>query len=139
MKRAFMLLALMLVAGAALAQDKVQPPGVTLTIDTGKTTAVVSWTAPGDACTNAQLAEYDVRYSSSAITECNFTSAAAFAGWSGPTFPGGTDCADVSGLTCNTTYYVAWKVKDSAGNWSDIVTTTMTTKGCNTNQEVVCS
>jgi hypothetical protein len=140
MKRAFLLLAMMLVAAAALAQDKVQPPTISgITVDTGKTTAAIAWTAVGDACTNATLAEYDVRYSTSAITECNFTSASSFASVSGPTFPGGTDCADVSGLSCNTLYYVAWKVKDSAGNWSDIFTTTMTTKGCNTNQEVVCS
>jgi len=138
MKRAIMLLAMLAASGAALAQDEVQPPTVTLTILTGKNTATVSWTAPGDACTNATVAEYDVRFSGSAITECNFTSATQFSTIPSPTSPGGSDCAGVSGLGCSTLYYVGWKCRDSAGNWSDLVTGTMTTKNCGTSTQVFC-
>jgi len=118
----------------------VQPPAISSlsTTNTGKTTAVIAWTAPGDACTNATLAEYDVRYSTSAITECNFSSASTFSTIPSPSSPGNTDCADVSGLSCNTLYYIGWKCRDSAGNWSDIFTTTLTTNGCATSPEVFC-
>ncbi|NOT34245.1 MAG: hypothetical protein HOP12_08770 [Candidatus Eisenbacteria bacterium] len=99
MKAVLVIAALTLCAGAAFAQDKVQPPTVTITIGTGKTTAVVSWTAPGDACTNATVAEYDVRWSSSAITECNFTSATQFANIPSPSSPGSDECEDLGGAT----------------------------------------
>ena len=41
MKRLLMCLALSLLASNALAQDKVQPPTVSLTVATGKTTAAI--------------------------------------------------------------------------------------------------
>src|SRR5690348_12253257 len=56
--------------------DEVAPnPVTTLFVAVGQTTAALSWTAPGDQCGNATLASYDVRYSTSPITECNFESA----------------------------------------------------------------
>src|SRR6185295_4327965 len=127
MKSLMIAVLLLAFASVAMAQDEVQPPPIgTLTINTGKTTAVVSWTSIGDACTGNTLAQYDVRWSSSAITECNFTSATQFQSIPSPSPSGNTDCADFNGATgvlnCNTTYYFAVKVKDSAGNWSDITT-----------------
>jgi hypothetical protein len=126
--------ALLACSSAALAQDVVQPPTVTLSVATGKTTAVVSWTVLGDACGGASLAENDVRYSLSPINECNFTSATQLASIQ-------DGCADTGGagvLSCNTTYYFAWKGKDSAGNWSDIATASATTKSCSSSKEVLC-
>lgn len=133
--RLLVLSALVACASVARAQDVVQPPTVTLSVSTGKTTAVVNWTPAGDACGGASLAVNDVRYSTSPITDCNFTSASQFTNI--------TDgCADFNGatgvLSCNTTYYFAWKGRDSAGNWSDIGTASMATKSCASHPEVLC-
>lgn len=118
-------------SASAVAQDKVQPPVVTISAATGKTTAVVNWTPIGDACGGASLADNDVRYSLSPINECNFTSASSASILS-------DGCAEASGLSCNTLYYFAWKGKDSAGNWSDIATTSATTKSCSSTKEILC-
>ncbi len=134
-------LALIALASAAFAQDEVQPPTATISVTTGKTTAVVTWTAVGDACTNATLAQYDVRYSTSSITECNFTSATQLPSIPTPGSPGTAECAGflaAGTLSCNTTYYFGWKVRDAAGNWSDLVTTSKATSSCNQSAEVLC-
>jgi len=137
MKRAFFAVAMLLFASSALAQDKVQPNTVTLGAGRGLTSLAVTWNAPGDACTNATVAEYDLRMSSSPITECSFTGESSLSAPS-PASPGTPHCVAVTGLTCNTTYYFAFKSKDSAGNWSDISTLTVATRACNTSQEVEC-
>ena len=139
MKRAFFAVTMLLFASSALAQDKVQPNTTTLTTGRGQTTLVIFFNAPGDACTNATVAEYDLRISTSAITECNFTSANSVSGTPSPASPGSEHCVPVSSLTCNTTYYIAFKSKDSAGNWSDISTCTVTTRACNDYLEIECS
>ena len=138
MKRAFFAVALLLFASSAFAQDKVQPPTTPLGAGRGLTTLAITWNAPGDACTNAQVAEYDLRWSTTgAITECTFTDASALSVPSAAS-PGTQHCVAVSGLTCATTYYFAFKSKDSAGNWSDISTLAVATKACNTTPEVDC-
>jgi len=131
-------LATLALAGTALAQDIVPPPAVTIAVATGNSTAVVSFTSPGDQCTNATCGAYDLRYSTSVITECNFTGANSISTTS-PQSPGNPECFELSALDCNTTYYWALKTQDTSGNWSVISNVvTKATKLCNQHQEVAC-
>ncbi len=138
MKRLLLTLALLAWSAPALAQDHVAPNAVTnLTANTGKTTAVLNWTAPGDQCTNATCAEYELRYSTSTFTECNFANGTLITTGT-PQSPGSQECYQASGLTCNTTYYFAVRVKDSAGNWSVLSNVvSKATRTCNSS-EVLC-
>jgi len=124
-------------AGVAVAQDYVPPPPVSLTVVVGKSTAVAAWAAPGDPCNYATCAEYDLRYSTSTITECNFA-AATRASVAAPSSPGNAECFDLTGLACGTTYYFAVKTRDSAGNWSVISNVVSRTPMCNVTVEVTC-
>jgi hypothetical protein len=83
------------------------------TID--NTTMPVSWTAPTDNF--GTIAEYDLRYSTSPITDFN---AAARIATPPPHSPGYSECLLVTGLTACTTYYFAIKTRDDAGNWSGV-------------------
>jgi chitodextrinase len=104
----------------SLAQsDQLGPNAITLTVGVGKTTAVLSWTSPGDQCTNATVAAYDIRYSTSSIDACNFESATSISAPT-PQSPGNQECVELSGLTSGATYWFAVKSRDSAGNWSVI-------------------
>jgi len=119
--------------------DEVAPnPVTTLFVAVGQTTAALSWTAPGDQCGNATLASYEVRYSTSAITECNFESATLMTAPT-PSSPGGTDCADVpfGTLSRNTTYYFAVRCRDAAGNWS-VISNVVSKTTHTTGPEVAC-
>lgn len=131
-------LATLALAGIALAQDHVPPPAVTIGVAAGHSTAVVTWISPGDQCTNATCAEYELRYSTSAITECNFSSATPIS-TSSPQGPGNEECAGLTSLSCNSTYYFALRTKDSSGNWSVLSNVvTKTTKACNIYTEFGC-
>ncbi len=139
MKRLMIVVALLTWVGVAFALDHVAPNNVTnVTVNTGKTTAVVHWTAPGDKCGNATCAEYELRYSTSSFDECNFEFGTQVS-TTPPQSPGSQECFEVSGLTCNRTYYFAVRVKDSAGNWSVLSNVASgTTRTCPINPEVLC-
>ena len=80
----------------------------------------VSWTAPGDDSLTGTASQYDLRYSTAAITATNFASATRWTGTPTPTAPGTRQTAVVSGLNSNTTYYFALKTADEVPNWSGI-------------------
>jgi len=125
MKRHLLVLTLLLVPTLALATDTCAPEIVTsLTPNIGRTSVVVQFPAPHQDCgSGGAVSEYSIRYSLSTITEQNFWSATAFTDIpSLPQSPGTTECADALGLSQGTTYYVAMKSKDSAGNWSALST-----------------
>jgi hypothetical protein len=128
-------------AGEALAQDHVPPNPITdLSVVLGKTTAAIAWTSPADQCNSNTVAEYELRYSSSAITECNFSSG-TLVSTSTPQSPGNAECKSLAQntLTCNHTYYFAIRSKDSSGNWSTLSNVvTATTESCNSSHEVLC-
>ena len=119
-------------SGAALGQDRLGPNAITtLSVASGKTTAAPQWYSPGDQCTNATVTEYDLRYSTSTITECNFGDATRVTTGS-PQSPNTLECwpLDTPGsLSCNTTYFWAVKSKDSSGNWSAISNVVSSTTG----------
>jgi len=80
----------------------------------------LSWTAPGDDGATGSASEYDLRYSTSAITEENFDAASQVAGMSAPQPAGSAESFEVTGLTENTTYYFAIKAADEVPNWSGL-------------------
>jgi phosphodiesterase/alkaline phosphatase D-like protein len=99
------------------------PPSAIANLALGTKTAssiVVSWTAPGDDSTTGTAAQYDLRYSTSAITAANFVSATAVTGLPAPKAAGNAETFTVTGLSANTTYYFAIETADEVPNWSAI-------------------
>lgn len=95
------------------------------------TTVTLRWTAPGDDGNLGQATAYDLRYSTSSITNGNFSSATAVSGVSAPKVAGGVETKVVSGLQPATTYYFAVKTVDENGNWSGLSNIVSHTTGCN--------
>lgn len=80
----------------------------------------LTWTAPGDDGAIGTAASYDIRYSTSAITEGNWDNATQVNGEPTPQASGtGQNCV-VSDLDPNTTYYFALKTADEESNRSEI-------------------
>lgn len=90
---------------------------LTVTGTTG-TSVSVRWTAPGDDGTTGTATSYDVRYSTSAITSANWSTALQATGEPAPATPGTAQSFTISGLSGSRTYYVAVKTTDDAGNIS---------------------
>jgi len=103
-------------AFAALALLPSIAPAQTVTFDS----ISLSWTAPGDDSLSGTAAQYDLRYSTSAITAANFASATQWTGTPTPATSGTTQSTTVTGLTANTTYFFALKSADEVPNWSGI-------------------
>ncbi|MEP0828063.1 MAG: hypothetical protein HRF51_06030 [bacterium] len=78
----------------------------------------LSWTAPGDDGYIGTAAQYDLRYSSSAISDGNWASATPFTGEPVPMSAGVSQSVLMSGLTPGQTYYFAIKSLDEIGNTS---------------------
>ena len=99
---------------------------------------MLRWTAPGDDFeNNGRAAYYDVRYSTSAITEGNFASATRVYGAPQPTFGGQIQEMEITGLTPLTNYSFAVKTFDD-GNPAkgSAISTPKYTTPTPTNQEV---
>jgi hypothetical protein len=90
---------------------------LTVTGTTG-TSISVRWTAPGDNGTTGTATSYDVRYSTSAITSSNWSTALQATGEPAPAAAGTSQSFTISGLSGSRTYYVAIKTTDDAGNVS---------------------
>lgn len=80
----------------------------------------LTWTTPGDDSLAGTASQFDLRYSTSAITAANFASATRWNGTPTPTASGTTQSTTVTGLTPNTTYWFAIKTGDEVPNWSGI-------------------
>ena len=103
--------------------DFVEPAQVTDLTVTGKTSVSISasYTAVADdgsdpASGVAYL--YDVRYDTSFIDDTNWDTATRAAGEALPQAAGSAESFTVTGLTGDTTYFIAVKVADEAGNYS---------------------
>ena len=107
------------------------PPAAAV-LSTGSITAVsvrVSWTAPGDDGTSGTAVSYDLRYSTSPITDANFALASKVSSCKigesdlrRPRAAGGAESCTVSRLFANTDHYFALKTTDDAGNTSAVST-----------------
>ena len=80
----------------------------------------ISWTAPGDDGSTGTATSYDLRYSTSAITSGNFSSATAVTGEPTPSVAGSSESMTVSSLSEGITYYFAIKTSDEVPNTSAI-------------------
>ena len=85
---------------------------------------LLSWTAPTDGGATGRALGYDVRYSLSAITEGNFAAATPVARWRipRPIEAGLSQSMLVEDLTPGSTYYLAIRAYDQAGNTTAIAT-----------------
>lgn len=102
-----------------------------------ETSILLSWTAPGDDGNTGTAQSYDVRYSKSAITDSNWSSATQVSGEPSPKAAGGSESITVSGLSSGTTYYFVLKTKDESNNESTLsnVPSLSTITPSSTNQE----
>lgn len=80
----------------------------------------LSWTAPGDDCQEGQASCYDIRYSTSSITEDNWLAATQVETPPIPVSPGSKETFVVNGLNPQTLYYFAIKACDEEGNLSPL-------------------
>lgn len=88
---------------------------------TTENTATLMWTAPGNDGAIGRPSEYDVRYSTSAITDdITFSAATRVSGVPVPQMAGSTEILEVSGLDPGTLYYFAVKTYDEAPNLSSL-------------------
>lgn len=102
--------------------DSTAPDAVT-DLATGTVTSSsvdLSWTAPGDDGATGTATTYDVRYSTSTITEGNWASATQASGEPSPQVAGSGETFTVTGLSATTTYYFAIKTSDEVPNESAI-------------------
>ena len=81
---------------------------------------LASWTAPGNDGTTGTASQYDLRWSTAPITASNFSFATAVSPQPTPLAAGTAQSYVLLGLNASTTYYVALRTADAAGNWSTI-------------------
>jgi len=90
------------------------------TVDTTTDSLTITWKAPGDNGFFKTARSYDIRYSTSLITEANFSNANRV-GHSLIPKPGlSLETYTITGLNKNTTYYIAIKSMDNQGNISGL-------------------
>lgn len=92
-------------------------------------TATLTFTAPGDDESTGTATSYDLRYSTSAITDQYLSEATPAADLPAPLQASATQTATVTGLKPGTTYYFAIKAIDKEGLFSPIsnIATAITT------------
>ncbi len=102
--------------------DNIPPASVTDLIISENTTSSVTltWTAPGNDANVGTASKYDIRYSTSNITEANWAAATQCTGEPEPQPAGSSENFPVTGLTPDTKYYFAIKTADEVPNWSGL-------------------
>lgn len=106
----------------SLEEDNASPSAVTdLTANNSTVNSVVlTWTATGDDGNVGTAKFYDVRYSTSSISEANWDAAVQAAGEPKPQPSGTEEIIAVTGLEHGTVYYFGLKVIDNVGNFSGL-------------------
>jgi chitodextrinase len=80
----------------------------------------MTWTSPGDDGNSGTAALYDMRLSTAPITLSNWSAARGVPGLPAPLVSGTRQQVTVRGLSRDTTYYLAIRTRDDAGNWSGV-------------------
>jgi hypothetical protein len=83
-------------------------------------TAVLTWTAPGDDANSGTASQYDIRYSLSPITVASWDAATQVAGEPSPQAASTSESFTVTGLNSDMQYYFAIKTADEVPNWSGL-------------------
>lgn len=103
------------------APDNARPAPLAISVGTlTDTTAALQWVATGDDSLTGTAASYDVRYSTTPITEANWAAATQSTGEPVPGAPGTSQSHVVRNLGRQVTYYFAVKLTDESGNVSAI-------------------
>lgn len=102
--------------------DTTPPANIINLATSGATTTSINlaWTAPGDDGSSGMASVYDIRYSTSMITNANWASATEISGEPTPLTAGTSQSMTVSGLSPATTYYFAMKTSDEVPNISGL-------------------
>jgi len=99
------------------------PPGVIndlSALNPTDTTINLTWTSVGDDGALGNASSYDIRYSTSTITDITWSSASICNNVPKPKNPGITENYQVTGLNPDTTYYFAIKTSDETPLWSPL-------------------
>jgi hypothetical protein len=98
----------------------VAPAAITTLTITGTTgtTIALRWNATGDDGTTGTATSYDIRYSTSNITNANWGSASTVTGEPAPQVAGTQQTYTITGLQPSRTYFVAIRATDNGGNVS---------------------
>ncbi len=126
-------------SGTTLPTDPT-PPATVTNLRTSNPTVdsiTLNWTAPGDDSNTGTASQYDIRYSTSSITDANWDVAARCAGETAPKPAGSSETFTVHGLTPNTTYYFALKTADEVPNWSGLSNNASGTTLCPSDQLII--
>jgi hypothetical protein len=109
-------------ANNSLVEDAVSPSAVIdLAADNPVLNSIdLTWTATGDDAGSGTASFYDIRYSTSEITDANWDTATYVSGETKPQPSGSSETLTVTGLSEGTTYYFAMKVIDNVGNTSEL-------------------
>jgi hypothetical protein len=108
--------------------DSIAPASSTIAVaSTATSSVVISWNAPGDSNNNGTSTTYDLRYSTSNITEANWSSATQVTGEPTPALAETAQSMTVWGLSPSTTYYFALKASDEIPNTSELSNVVSTT------------
>lgn len=100
--------------------DNAPPGGIADLVITGTTGTSIAlrWTAPGNDGQTGTAASYDIRYSTSPITDANWAAATTVTGEPVPAIAGTAQTFTITGLQGSATYYAAMKTTDASGNVS---------------------
>jgi len=99
------------------------PPASVTNLAAGNPTATsieLTWTAPGDDDMGGTASLYDIRYSTSVITDANWNVATQCTGAPSPSSAGANESFTVTGLSPSTPYWFALKTADEVPNWSGL-------------------
>lgn len=99
----------------------VTPPAKITDLKAGpvtQTNATLSWTAPGDDGNIGTAASYELRISTSKITDAVWETLAQVGAAPAPVIAGSPQNATVDNLLCNRSYFFAVKASDEKGNTS---------------------
>ncbi len=102
--------------------DVVAPAAVTDLAAThpGNNNVTLTWTAPGDDGNVGTATSYDIRYSTSTITDAIWAAAVQIGSAPAPAVAGTCQSVVVSGLAASTMYYFAMKTSDETPNVSAV-------------------
>ncbi|MEW5767718.1 MAG: FG-GAP-like repeat-containing protein, partial [bacterium] len=101
----------------------VTPPGQIVDLAAGSPATdslTLTWMAPGDDGDSGTAAAYNIRYSTSSITEANWAVATQVSGEPTPQVAGTVQSLTVGGLASGTTYYFRMTASDEVPNTSPL-------------------
>ncbi|HET9325283.1 MAG TPA: S8 family serine peptidase [Candidatus Eisenbacteria bacterium] len=103
----------------AIADPDETPPGAVANLSTanpGSNTMGLAWTATGDDGNTGRASSYEIRYSTSPITDLASFQAGTLVPGPDPQPSGSSETVEVAGLSFNTAYYFALRARDEFGN-----------------------